>query len=350
MATTLSFAMDPSSSTQAIPFVSSCTRLLPGVALTITLAIIALALNALLLPALSPLMIAVVLGILLRNTCGIPISTNAGVKFSSRHLLRCGIVLLGLQISLTQIAAIGFRGFALLVFTLASTFVLTVMMGRILGVKQSLSELIAAGTSICGASAVIAANTVSKGSDEDVAYAVACVTLFGALSMTVFPPLSHLLALNAFQHGLWSGSAIHEIAQVAAAAFAFSDTAGEYGTIAKLTRVALLAPAILILGAAVGSARNGDGREDGRKRPVLPWFVIGFVALIFVNSIATVPAEFGTAAKYTAAFLLTLSLAGLGLSIDAKSFVVAGFRPLVLAAIAWIYISVASLVYIVAFI
>src|SRR5690606_19143770 len=143
-----------------------------------------------------------------------------------------------------------------------------------LGVDRKLSELIAAGTSICGASAVIATNTVTKAPDEDVAYAVACVTIFGSIAMFTYPLLPGLLGLDPQAFGLWAGASIHEIAQVVAAAFQGGEQAGQFGTIAKLSRVMFLAP--MVIGLGILSVRSAaDDAAKGRSNVAIPWFVIG---------------------------------------------------------------------------
>src|SRR5262249_11345443 len=141
---------------------------------------------------------------------------------------------------------------------------------------------------ICGASAVVATNSVTGASDEDVAYAIACVTIFGSIAMFVYPLLPHLLHLDGEAYGLWSGASIHEIAQVAAASFQNSQRAGEVATVAKLSRVMLLAPVVLALSVAPRpAARGAAGRS---ARPPLPWFAIGFVAVAALNSVVIIPA------------------------------------------------------------
>ena len=192
-----------------------------------------------------------------------PALARAGVVFSLKRLLRLAIILLGLQLTAQQVAAVGATGMAIIVVTLLSTFLVTKALGRLFGVERGLAELIAAGTSICGASAVIATNTVTRAADEDVAYAVACVTVFGSLSMFLYPALPGLLHLDAHRFGLWSGASIHEVAQVVAAAFQDGRDAGEFGTIAKLSRVMLLAPLVLGLGS---SRRAGAGTRCRRGR------------------------------------------------------------------------------------
>ncbi|HTZ69430.1 MAG TPA: putative sulfate exporter family transporter, partial [Acetobacteraceae bacterium] len=181
--------------------------ILPGVALTALLAAAATALHR--VPGLShfsPLILAIILGALFHNLLRSPAAALPGIGFSLRRVLRLGVVLLGLQLTLQNIVTVGPAGLAVIVATLAITFVGTKLLGRAFGVERRLAELIAAGTAVCGASAVIATNTVTEGSDEDVAYAVACVTLFGTAAMFLYPALPAVLHLSPRAYGLWAGA------------------------------------------------------------------------------------------------------------------------------------------------
>jgi uncharacterized integral membrane protein (TIGR00698 family) len=191
MQTLTSSALDPSSA-RSLPGHS----LVPGILLTGTIAAAAFELrNFSGIAALSPLIIAIVLGLVFHNTVGTPAAFKPGVVFSMRRVLRFAIILLGLQLSLLQLVEVGGAGLGIILLTLASTFLFTVWLGRRLGVDRKLVELIAAGTSICGASAIVATNTVTRSADEDIAYAVACVTVFGSASMLLYPALQGLLQL-----------------------------------------------------------------------------------------------------------------------------------------------------------
>ncbi|MBN9075968.1 MAG: hypothetical protein BGN87_09295 [Rhizobiales bacterium 65-79] len=321
--------------------------LAPGLALTTLIAALAYAVRR--IPGadtFSPMIIAILLGILFHNVVGTPVRAKAGVVFSLRRILRLAIILLGLQLTASQVVAVGGTGIAIIVVTLAATFTLTKAMGRVLGVDRKLAELIAAGTSICGASAVIATNTVTRGSDEDVAYAVACVTVFGTLSMFLYPTLGTLLHLDMHHYGLWAGSSIHEIAQVVGAAFQHGHEAGEFGTIAKLSRVMLLAPLVMTLG--IVAARSGGGGAKAEGKAPMPWFVLGFIAMIGLNSLDIVPAEAAHAVTPVTTFLLTMALAAMGLETDIRKLKAKGARPLALGALSWLFISAFSLALILA--
>ena len=294
--------------------------------------------------AFSPLILAILIGTAVHNIVGTPAVAKAGVAFSMRRLLRIGIILLGFQLTVSQIIEVGQRGFLIIATTLLTTFVFTVSMGRLLGVDRKLAQLIAAGTSICGASAVIATNTVTNGDDEDVAYAVACVTIFGSVAMFGYPLLPAMLHLDPHAFGLWTGASIHEIAQVVAAAFQYGKTAGEFGTIAKLSRVVLLAPVVIALGWL--ASRNATVRASGStvsQRPPMPWFVLGFVAVVGLNSLITIPAAERTQIVAVTTFLLSVALAAMGLETDLRKLMARGIRPALLGALAFLFIASFSL-------
>jgi uncharacterized integral membrane protein (TIGR00698 family) len=225
---------------------------------------------------------------------------------------------------------------------LVSTFLFTVWLGRRLGVDGKLAELIAAGTSICGASAVIATNTVTQGRDDQVAYAVACVTVFGSLAMFLYPLLPVALHLGPHAFGLWAGSSIHEIAQVVAAAFQNGKESGDLATIAKLSRVMMLAPVVLTLG-FLARWRRPEGRGAARGAAPLPWFVFGFIALIGLNSVVALPPVVQSRVVELTTFLLSVALAAMGLETDIGKLKAEGLRPLLLGAGAWLFIASFSL-------
>lgn len=317
-------------------------KIAPGVALTTAVASSAfLAHKVPGLSALSPLILAIVLGAAAHNIFGTPAWAKAGVTFALRPILRLGIILLGLQLTAAQVVEVGANGLAIIAATLIATFAFTTWLGRMMGVERKLTQLIAAGTSICGASAVIATNTVTEGSDEDVAYAVACVTIFGSLAMLSYPLLPGLLQLDAHGFGLWAGASIHEIAQVVAAAFQDGTAAGEFGTIAKLSRVMLLAPVVISLGLL--AARQGGSTSQPAKKAPIPWFVLGFIGLIAVNSVITIPAEAKGWTAGITTFLLSMSLAAMGLETDIAKLRAKGGRPLLLGAAASLFIATFSL-------
>lgn len=317
---------------------------LPGLALTVAIAAAAFGLRQVPGVALfSPMILAILIGIAFHNLVGTPARAKAGVVFSLRRVLRLAIILLGLQLTAAQIVEVGAAGIAIIVATLVATFAFTVRLGRAMGVEPKLAELIAAGTSICGASAVIATNTVTRAPDEDVAYAVACVTVFGSIAMFAYPLLPALLGLDAHAYGLWAGASIHEIAQVVAASFQGGQSAGEFGTVAKLSRVMLLAPVVLSLGFMATRRAAKLGQDHAAAKAPVPWFVLGFIALVGINSVVSIPAEAKSVIVTATTFMLSVALAAMGLETDIRKLRAKGLRPLLLGLAAFIFIAGFSL-------
>jgi uncharacterized integral membrane protein (TIGR00698 family) len=316
--------------------------LAPGLALTGGIAALSFALR--LIPGvsvLSPMILSVLIGVGLHNVMGAPRAAHEGVAFSLRQILRVSIILLGLQITAGQAAEIGAPGIAGIVGVLLATLAFTILVGRLLGVPRGLALLIGVGTSICGASAVIAAKTATGGKDEDAAYAIACVTLFGTIAMFGYPIADGVLHLAPRAYGVWAGASIHEVAQAVAAAFQGGSQAGEFGAIAKLTRVAMMAPVVIALGEA--TARFGLSGAGERARPPFPWFLIGFLALAAFNTLVAMPHAIAAPIGVVAAFLLSMAMAAMGLHTDIGRLRARGLRPLALGLLASLFISLVSL-------
>ena len=329
----------------SIPFarhLPSALTILPGIALAGTIAVGAFQIRHIHgLAAFSPMILAILIGMAFRNLVGTPPLVQTGITFSLRRLLRAAIVLLGFQLTFIQIASVGPRGLLIAAASLAATFAFTVWAGRALGVGRKLTELIAAGTSICGASAIVATNTVTDAHDEDVAYAIACVTIFGSVAMFAYPLLPGLLHLDAKAYGLWSGVSIHEIAQVVAASFQNSQRAGEIATMSKLARVMLLAPTVFVLN--VRTRFFAGNTSAGAARPPIPWFVLGFIAVVGLNSMIDIPVDARKTIVTLTTFLLTVALAAMGLETDVAKLYAKGIRPAILGALAFLFIATFSL-------
>lgn len=316
----------------------------PGLLLTAAIAGAAFALRA--IPGVatfSPMILAILIGMALHNMIGTPARAKAGVAFSLRRVLRFAIILLGLQLTAAQIVEVGARGVGIIIASLVATFLFTTWLGRLIGVERKLAQLIAAGTSICGASAVIATNTVTQAHDEDVAYAVACVTVFGSIAMFGYPLLQGALHLDAHAYGLWAGASIHEIAQVVAAAFQGGKQAGDFGTIAKLSRVMMLAPVVITLGLPAARRARAAGEAQSEAKAPMPWFVFGFIVLVGFNSLVTIPGDVKAIIVTATTFLLSMALAAMGLETDVARLRAKGLRPFLLGLAAFGFIAGFSL-------
>ncbi|HEY9656976.1 MAG TPA: putative sulfate exporter family transporter, partial [Allocoleopsis sp.] len=235
----------PLSRTVVLGLKDQSSTLLPGLILTAAIAALSLAIeHTFKITLLNPLLIAVVIGMGIQNFCGIPTYFRSGIRFSMKRILRLAVILLGLKLSLAEVLEVGPIGLIIVISTTVSTFYLTCWLGQCLHISRKLTYLIAAGTSICGASAVIATNSVIDSSEEDITYAIATITGFGTCAMLFYPWVPTLLPISPQAFGIWCGASIHEVAQVIAAAFQNGTISGEFATITKLSRVLLLIPIV----------------------------------------------------------------------------------------------------------
>jgi uncharacterized integral membrane protein (TIGR00698 family) len=323
-------------STQVPQNRSLAKELWPGALLAAALAAIAFLIQR--LPGvtiLSPMIIAILLGVTFSSVFSVSDGMKPGLAFSSRKLLRLGIMLVGFQITFGQVVSVGLAGLAIVTLALISTFIFTKVVGRALGVDDKLTELIASGTAVCGVSAIVATNTVTRASDEDVAYSIAAITALGSIAMFLFPIFQSLLQLDPLSYGLWAGASLHEIAQVAGATMQVGKVEGDFGIITKLSRVVMLIPLVVGLGHL---AQYRAKRQDAAGVPI-PWFIVGFAALVAINSLIAIPGELRDWIAYLARYLLSVALAALGLQMVLRKVTEKGIRPLLLATIATLFIT-----------
>lgn len=314
-------------------------KTIPGIALIAVLTLVAyVAAQFPFFSRLHPMFFALLLGVAMKSALAIPKAVGPGIAFSQRHVLRTGVALLGIQISFAQIVEVGVAGLAILISSLIATFAFTISLGRILGVDAKLATLMASGTAVCGASAIVATNAVTRAPEEDVTYAIASITLFGTLSIAIYPMLLPLTGLDPRQYGLWVGASVHEVGQVAAAAFQGGAEAGIFGTTSKLVRVIALAPLVMALGWYVSRRSCSSGVPHGRIAPV-PWFVLGFLGFVAINSVIDIEPALRARLAQATVFLMTMALAAIGLQTDFSKLRLRGAKPFLLGLCAWAFIS-----------
>lgn len=326
-------------------------RLLPGLSLAALLAALALGLgeNAWLAThGFGALSLAIVLGMAVGNTVypRIAARSSAGVVFSKGPLLRMGVVLYGLRLTVQDIGQVGLAGVLIDATVLGSTFCIAYLLGtRWLGLTRETSLLIGAGSSICGAAAVLAAEPVVRARAEQVTVAVATVVLFGSLALFLYPVLHQLNQSWAWipggerGFGIYVGATLHEVAQVVAVGRSLSPEAADAAVIAKMLRVMMLAPVLIGLSAWMARGQHaGQPGAQGKPRLAIPWFAFGFAAVVLFNSLHWLPQGLVTALTALDTFLLTLAMAALGLSTHLSVIRQAGLKPLALGLIlfAWL--------------
>ena len=331
----------PLATSPGLPLAQRLRGLAPGLGFCFAVAALAILVRrATGLVALNPIVVALVLGIAWRAAVGPTPALRAGVAYAVRPVLRAAIVLLGLQVTLGMLWALGPGALVLALVVVAATLPFTIWLGRVLGVDAGLSQLIGTGTAICGASAIVAANQVVRGRDEDVTYALAVITLCGTVAMLAFPALAGPLGLSTLEYGLWSGAAIHEVVQAVGGAAAGGPEAAQTGTVMKLARVFLLAPAVLALGWWVARHR---GDEAGHVKAPVPWFAFGFLGLVVLGSTGLVPTEAVEASRFLVPLMLAASVAALGFSTDLRALRARGVAPMMLGVASTLFITLLSL-------
>ncbi len=310
--------------------------LAPGLGLVIGVATAATAVASL-STSLSPLVVGAVLGAFVANTVQVPSTCIPGVLFGARSLLRAGVVLLGLRLSLGDLAGLGADGLVVVAATVAVTFAGTQWLAHRLSVPRDLGLLVATGYSICGASAIAAMDSVVGADDEETAYAITLVTLCGTLSIGVLPVIAEMAGLTGEAFGIWVGGAVHDVGQVVATAASSDATALQAATVVKLTRVVLLAPLVAIV--AVRRRRSEAVITSTRRPPLLPLFVVGFLAAIVVRTTGLLGHESLELAASLEKLLLTVALVALGLGVRVDRMRRLGGRPLTLGMLAWVLVA-----------
>lgn len=326
------------------------SRALPGLIAVIILAVVAYA-SRLVLPGIfGAATVGLFLGMLVANI-GRTSTLDAGAKLARGWLLPLGIVLLGARLSLADVLSTGLGAISVLVIDITLVLLVTLTLGRFMGMSSRLATLIGVGTAICGNTAIIATAPVVRADDREVSFAVATITLFGTAAVVVFPLIGHALGMSDDLFGHWAGAAVNDTSQVTATAFSYSVPAGETATIVKLTRNTLMVPVIFLVGtwmatrqAASAPDEPGD-RQDLRRsaRKAVPPFLLGFLALALINSAGLIADEVAdTLVQISQAFIVA-ALVGVGLSTKFAALRQTGPAPFLMGLVVAIMLAILSL-------
>lgn len=297
----------------------------------------------------SPLIVGIVAGAVYGNTlrAGLPAHWAAGVNFSARRLLRIAVAFFGLRVSLQEIAQVGLPGLAVSVLVVASTLAVGTWVGmKLLKLDRDTAILTAAGSAICGAAAVLAFESTLCSKPEKSAVAVGSVVLFGTLSMFLYPLAFHAgwLHLDAAGAGLFFGGTIHEVAQVVGAASNVSPEVTHVATIVKMTRVMLLVPVLLLLGAWLARRPATTAGSAGAPRKLtVPWFALGFLGCVLVNSLHMLPGTVTQTVNALDTFALTMAMTALGIETHLSQVRKAGPRALATGLVLYLWLIVGGL-------
>jgi uncharacterized integral membrane protein (TIGR00698 family) len=259
----------------------------------------------------------------------------AGIQFASSTVLRLGVALLGMRLTLDHLATVGWQTAAALLVAICLTIALGLLLARLFRVEDGLGVLIGGATAICGASAALAISSVlpkTASLERDTTLTVVGVTTLSTAAMVVYPLVTQWLGLDAVAAGKFIGATIHDVAQVVGAGYSLSPAAGDAATLTKLIRVAFLMPVLVVLSLVVRSRAAGTGKMV--NAPLLPWFTIAFVALMLLNSTGWVPSAVQSGASALSQSFLVLAIAGVGLKTSLQDITQLGWRPVAMIVLA----------------
>ena len=300
---------------------------LKGILYTLVLAVIAgFIANLPLFSIMGIMIISILLGMLWKGMVGVPLNAEKGIAFSSKVLLRVGIVLMGLRLNLEQIVSAGFSVLIIDVIVIAFTLTLMISLGKWLSVDRHLAALIAVGTAVCGAAAIVAVAPLIHARKEFTAISVACIAILGTICTIIYTLLYNFLGLDPYQYGIFVGSTLHELAHVIAAAAPGGNESSDMAILVKLGRVALLVPVALILGWYFHPQKRQEANGRKLKDLAIPWFIFGFLACSGINTLGLIPPSVNTLLIALSVFLLSMAMAGLGLGIRFTDFKKVGIK------------------------
>ena len=262
-----------------------------------------------------------------------PTWIKPALKFTSKRILKLAIILLGASLSVKTIFSVGKMTFFVMVFTFAMCFGAGFFIRKLFGLNWKLSNLISAGTGICGGSAVAAIAPVIDADDKDIAFAMSSTFLFDMVMIALYPLMGKALGMSDIAYGIWAGTSVNDTASVVASGYAFSEAAGDFATMVKLTRTIAIIPTVLVF-AWVGirvkkkeMQATGDGKKVNMLK-IIPWFIGGFLVLAIINSVGWIPTEVSGVMKSASKFLMVTALAAIGLNTSLLDFKQAGLKPM----------------------
>jgi uncharacterized integral membrane protein (TIGR00698 family) len=317
-------------------------------------------------PTFEPVMVAIILGMIAGNLLPLTKQFQPGIKFSVKKLLPLGIIFLGARLDFKQIINLGAVGVGMSCGEVILALILMFVLTKWLKLSGKLGTLLGIGTAICGGTAIVAAAPVIEAEESDVVFGVATVTLLGLVAMFLLPVLGHAMAMSDKAFGIWAGLAIHQLPQVVAAGFDYSQVAGGQATVVKLARICLLAPIVFIVGFIYARNKSKSHGAVNQKKinyfSMFPKFVLGFLALAFLRTQGWLPdltvhfpqqvTTAGTAdkvystpaiAQACSGFCIVMSMAGVGLETKLKAMKHTGLKPFMAAAISALIIAVVIL-------
>lgn len=311
-------------------------KLVPGFALALVIAAVAKLIESILpIHLIGASVIALFIGMLINHFWKPGQIFSGGLKFTSKRILKFAIILLGASLNISIVLEVGKMSLCVMVFTLLTCFGIGHFVGKALKINWKLSNLISAGTGICGGSAIAAIAPVVDADDSDIAYAMSATFLFDMAMIVLFPIVGQAMGLSDMAYGLWAGTAVNDTSSVVAAGYAFSEAAGDFATMVKLTRTLSIIPTVIAFALINAHLKRREAGANGGKvkakfslTKIIPWFILGFLALAVINSFGVIPAFVGSGMKDISKFLMVAALAAIGLNTSFKDMKKSGFAPM----------------------
>jgi uncharacterized integral membrane protein (TIGR00698 family) len=313
---------------------------IPGIAITFLIAVPAWYLGTK-IPLIGGPVFGMLLGIITAICKPPPAYCRAGIQFTGKYFLQLSVILLGFEMNLFHVLAIGSQSLAIMLFTISAAFCVAWMIGRGLNLSGNTAILIGVGTAICGGSAIAATAPAIAAKEREVAYSLSTIFLFNIAAVFIFPVLGHYLKMSDLGFGLWAGTAINDTSSVVAASYSYSEAAGNFATIVKLTRTLMIIPITIIL--AIITAKKTAADSEFNLAKTFPWFIVGFLAASLVSTSGVFSEELCAALAHAGKFLIIAAMTAVGLSIDLRQMASNGVRPILLGLMCWASVAVVSL-------
>ncbi|WP_230977064.1 YeiH family protein [Proteiniclasticum sediminis] len=304
---------------------------LPGILLSAGITLLAYLLSPL-IPGkiLGETLFALLLGMAFNPWVSRQESFDSGTRWTSKIILRAGIILAGITLSFSQVLQAGRYSLILMFFTLTTAFGVGYLCKKIFKINWKLASLLSVSTAICGGTAVATLGPTIRAKNRDIAYAISATFLFDLITVIAFPWIGQLMGLSDTGYGLWVGTAVNDTSSVVAAGYAFSDAAGLLATIVKLTRTLFIVPVVLIFSWII--ARKEPTSTETKKiriQEIFPWFILGFLAVVGIRTTGIVPALWVERISFLSKFLLSMSLAAIGMNTSLQEVKSVGMKPMV---------------------
>lgn len=315
---------------------------LPGIALVFIIGVLANSLGND-FPLIGGAVIAIIIGILVRNFLTIPVVFSEGITYTLKTLLKAAIVLLGFGLSYASIFQLGFEAILLVGMAVLAGILFTFLLAKLFKLNGNIPLLVSLGTAICGATAIVTSSPIVRAKEEETAYAINTIFAFNVLAVLFYPLLGQLFSMSDQIFGLWAGLAIHDTSSVVAAGYSYSNAAGENSVVIKLIRTLMLVPVTLLLSIFISMKSKNETGHKVKISKVFPTFILFFAGAVAVNTIFSLPSSITSVTDGVAKFLILMVMASVGLGTDFKKIKSVGFRPLFVGLISSVMMGILTL-------